>query len=240
MAPEAPPAFALAIFARGPCPGTAKTRLIPALGAQGASEFQAALIADTLRKASALGGSIRAYLFLAGRRTAFSLPSRFTLVPQRGADLGARLEEALRNLLARHDGAVVIGTDSPTLPARLIRQGLGELRYCDAVLGPCPDGGYYLIGLRRQGSGNTIRGIFRGVRWSSSFAFRDTLRNLLCRNFSCSILEAWSDVDRPEDLTRLKHALKRSASVRGLAPETWKFLKKLSALQRRSLAVGRR
>ncbi len=229
MAPEGPPSFALAIFARAPSPGTAKTRLIPVLGAQGASEFQAALISDTLRKAGALRGRIHRYLFLAGREATFSPLARFTLVTQRGADLGARLEGALGGLLARHSGAVVIGTDSPTLPARLIRQGLDELRFCDAVLGPCPDGGYYLIGLRRQGSGDAMRGIFRGVRWDTCFAFRDTLRNLRRRNFSCSVLGSWSDVDRPKDLWELRWELERSAAARRMAPETRRFVKKLRA-----------
>ncbi len=229
MAPEGSPSLAFAVFARAPSPGTAKTRLIPVLGAHGAATFQAALIADTLRKASALRGRICPYLFLAGRKATFSPPSRFRLVTQRGADLGARLEGALRGLLARHCRAVVIGTDSPTLPFRLIRQGLGELQFCDAVLGPCRDGGYYLIGLQGQGTSDALRGIFRGVRWGGCFAFRDTLRNLRRRNFSCSTLEPWSDVDRPKDLWGLRRELERSAAARRGAPETRRFLKKLTA-----------
>ncbi len=214
---------ALAIFARAPSPGKAKTRLIPFLGARGAAEFQAALISDALRKADRLAGRAARYFFLAGRNP-LSRPDSYTLIRQRGADLGERLENAFRRLLSGHPGVVVIGTDSPTLPPRLLREAIRELRASDAVLGPCPDGGYYLIGLRRPRHG-ALDVIFRGVRWGSAFAFRDTLRNFLRRNFSCSVLEAWADVDRAQDVRRLRSELARSDRARRVAPATWRFLK---------------
>jgi len=211
----------VAIFARAPSAGRAKTRLIPLLGARGAAEFHAALISDTLRKVNVLAGRVSRYLFLAGREIPVTESLLdYTLVRQRGPNLGARLEKAFRQLLRRHPAAVVIGTDSPTLPPRLLRKALGELRSCDAVLGPCPDGGYYLIGLRRLSPG-----VFRGVRWGSAVAFRDTLRNLLRRTFACAILEPIADVDRPEDLRRLARKLARSAEARRAAPAVWRFLK---------------
>src|SRR3989442_15683695 len=116
-------------------------------------------------------------------------------------------------MLSRHDDAIVIGTDSPLVPVRVLRLAISELRICDAVLGPCPDGGYYLVGLRDIGfkalSGRLPRkaaapsrsdpgrgprqrlsastAIFRRVRWGSASAFHDTLRNLVDRGLSCSI-----------------------------------------------------
>lgn len=143
---------------------------------------------------------------------------------QRGADPFERLQNVFCRLLRRHPGAVVIGTDSPTMPPRLLREAIRELRVSDAVLGPCPDGGYYLIGLRGP-SREALHGIFRGVYWGSAFAFRDTLRNFLRRNFSCSVLEPWADVDRPQDVRRLRRELARSDAARRLAPATWRFLK---------------
>jgi glycosyltransferase A (GT-A) superfamily protein (DUF2064 family) len=117
-----------------------------------------------------------------------------------------------------------MGTDSPTLPARLVRQALRELQVCDAVLGPCPDGGYYLVGLGRRAA-RTADAVFKRVRWSTAFAFPDTLRNFLVRKLSCSILEPWGDVDRPEDVRRLGKELARSAAARRRAPATQRFLK---------------
>jgi hypothetical protein len=222
---------AIAIFARPPLPGKAKTRLIPLLGSRGAAELHAALIRDTLRKVQALSGRVARYLFVAGLPTPVA-PARFTLARQRGAGLGERLENAFRKLLHRHPCAVVLGTDSPLLPPRILREALRELRICDAVLGPCPDGGYYLIGLRRPRVGGMPGGMFRGIRWGTRFAFGDTLRRLLRYGFPCSVLESLEDVDRPEDVQHLREKLTHSRAARRLAPATWRFLKDLVALSR--------
>ncbi len=229
---------AIAIFARAPTPGKVKTRLIPLLGSKGAARLQAALISDVIHKVNALAG-VSAYFFLSGRSSAVRARrrgprqagagrrpylSRYIVARQRGADLGERLEGAFRRLLHRHPAALVIGTDSPMLPPRIVRQALRELRLCEAVLGPSPDGGYYLIGLRRQ-CARISHGIFRGIRWGSASAFRDTLRNLLDRGFGCSILEPFEDIDRPEDFLRLKEELSGSVAARRLAPAVWQFVK---------------
>ncbi len=216
---------AVAVFARAPTPGKAKTRLIPLLGARGAAAFQVALISDAIRKVEGLGRRVAAYFFLAGggRTPVASWGSHTTLMVQRGAGLGERLERAFRQLLCRHGSAVIIGTDSPTMPPQTLREALGELRFCDAVLGPCPDGGYYLIGLRR------LRlGMLRGIRWGSAFAFRDTLRQLLQQGFSCSVLGTFRDVDRPGDVERLRRALVQRRGARRVAPSTWRFFKQYS------------
>ena len=215
----------MAIFARAPVPGQAKTRLAPLLGSEGAAHLQAALISDGVRKLALLRG-VAPYLFFAGHTPlawmkcgAKPQTVSYALVPQRGADLGERLERAFRRLLAYHPCALVMGTDSPTLGADRLRQALRELDCCEAVLGPCPDGGYYLIGLRRFS-----RALFHGVRWGTRFAFRDTLRNLIERHFSCSVLEPLPDVDRPADLLRLAKSLSHRLELRRLAPATWSFV----------------
>jgi hypothetical protein len=210
---------ALMVFARVPRPGKAKTRLIPLLGRKGAAQFQAALLQDALRKASSLGGHLARYLFLTGGDYADS-PRRFITSRQRGADLGARLERAFGAVLQSHPVALVIGTDSPLLSPRQLRTAFDELRVTDAVLGPCPDGGYHLLGLRRYS-----RGMLRGVRWGTVFAFRDTLAGLLGQGHSCSILEPCDDVDLSADVHRLKRDLARSGAARRLAPSTWRFLR---------------
>lgn len=221
--PETHPC-ALAIFARLPAPGKAKTRLIPLLGPRRAAEFQAALISDSLRKVGTLAGFASACLFFAGRGfLPGGLPPDWKLVRQRGANLGQRLERAFRRLLRRHGAAAVIGTDAPTLSPLLLRVALGELAACDAVLGPSPDGGFYLVGFRRAAA-DKIREIFRGVRWGSRSAFRDTLKNLRRCGFACAILEPCADVDRPGDFRRLVRKLTASRSLRRRAPAVWRFV----------------
>ena len=104
----------------------------------------------------------------------------------------------------------------------MLRLALKELHTTDAVLGPCPDGGYYLVGLRR-----TCRGLFSGLRLGTAFAFRDTLGSLLAHGFSCSVLEPCPDVDLPKDLTALKESLAGNPATRRFAPRTWRFLSKI-------------
>jgi hypothetical protein len=262
----------VAVFARVPIAGQAKTRLIPLLGSHSAAGLQAALISDTLRKVTGLKTCVQPYLFLAGSSTIFrgsaarafrplsrgravctgagarrsrdsgrdarvtplwAPPgiSEFRIIRQQGKDLGERLENAFRRLLRLHPRCVIIGTDSPLIPSRTLRQALRELQACESVLGPCPDGGYYLIALRRTVSPGMLRGIFRRVRWSTAFAFRDTLRNLLRRGLSCSVLAECADVDMPRDVQRLKKKLSRNRVARRLAPATWKFLQRISMVR---------
>jgi glycosyltransferase A (GT-A) superfamily protein (DUF2064 family) len=153
------------------------------------------------------------------------LLSEFRIMRQKGKGLGERLANAFRTLLRLHPSCVVIGTDSPLFPGRILRQALRELRACESVLGPCPDGGYYLIALRQPSDPRMLRGIFRKVRWGTAFAFSDTLRNLLRLGLSCSVLEECSDVDLPRNFQRLKKNLSRNRTARRLAPATWKFLR---------------
>ena len=229
---------AIAVFARAPRSGRAKTRLIPLLGPRGAAEFQAALTVDALRKIDASPSRISRWLFLAGGKfpdflpkgirqaggVRQGLPKQWRVEPQHGTDLGERLDDAFRNLLRHHSAAVVIGTDSPLLPKRILRTALAELRWCDAVLGPCPDGGFYLIGLR-----NLLSGLFRDVRWGTPWAFRDMLRTLIQRGLSCAILEPYPDVDRPTDFRALARHLVEHPGARRLAPSVWKYTKPLMA-----------
>lgn len=109
-----------------------------------------------------------------------------------------------------------------------LRAALGELRVVDAVVGPCPDGGYYLIGVRRF-----ARDLLQGVRWGSRFALRDTLRNFVRQGFSCSLLEPLEDVDRPADFRRLADLLLRQASLRRRCPAVWRFIRENRSMQRK-------
>ena len=221
------PLPALAIFARAPVPRKAKTRLIPLLGPRGAAEFHAALVCDVLQKVNALGSQVVPYLFLAGGRHPISSSlSDYTLVRQRGADLGERLERAFRKLLKRHRGALVIGTDSPLLPGRVLIRALEKLRGADAVLGPCPDGGFYLIGLRRL-----VPGLFDRVRWGSASACRDVQESLRAHDYSCAMLELVDDVDRPSDVVRLNRKLAANPAARRLAPSAWRFVQEFFVLE---------
>ena len=210
------------MFARAIVPGKTKTRLIPSLGPGGAARFHRALVSDALGKVARLRGNLARYVFTSGGSLpAEIVPAAFECRRQQGRDLAGRLGRAFVGLLRNHSRVVIIGTDSPQLTPSLLRLALEELRTTDSVLGPCPDGGYYLIGLRK-----TCRGLFSGLRLGTEFAFGDTLDSLIGHGLSCSVLEPCPDVDWPEDLVALKKSLAIDPSARRLAPQTWRFLSK--------------
>jgi len=197
--------------------------LVPALGARGAAALQSAFISDTVRKARELSSQADCFLFLTDRSYLLPLPPEFHRLLQQGRDLGARLSRAFERLLANHRFAVIIGTDSPELSPLLLLRAMHELESSDAVLGPCPDGGFYLIGLRRAPRARR-KGLFHSVRWGTSRAFRDMARNLSESGLITAVLEPLPDVDRPADFMLLRKKLKRHLALRRLAPATWRLI----------------
>lgn len=183
----------LVIFARAPRPGATKTRLIGALGAERAARLYAAFVTDVRRKGDLAG--LREQLWVAHPDDvdAYEAPRL-----QRGADLGARMSHALGDALERADRALLIGTDSPTLPAAYLRLAADALDAADVVFGPSADGGYYLIGAR--GSAPALGGA--SVRWSTPHALADSRAKVAGRRVAT--LPPWYDVDTPEDLRLLR------------------------------------
>lgn len=221
---------AIAIFARRPAGGRVKTRLIPLLGPRRAALLQGAFLDDSIRKVRGCAKEADAYLYLTGEEDSLVFDAgkpavNFHVREQPAGDLGERLGEAFGYLLQRHRRAVIIGTDSPQLLPGLLRQSLRELQASDAALGPCPDGGYYLVGLRRGPKPPELKRIFGRVRWSSRFAFRDTLRNLAALNLTCSVLDPVPDVDRPRDFRELQKRILQDPKLRRAAPATWRFIR---------------
>jgi rSAM/selenodomain-associated transferase 1 len=194
---------AVVVFARAPRPGMVKTRLIPVLGAEGAAGLHARLAKRTLETARA-GGFRRIELhgtpdcddpffrFCAGHYGA-------VLAPQAPGDLGARMLAAFEATLAAHGRVLLVGTDCAALTARHLRQAERALRDgADAVLTPCEDGGYALIGLRRVDAK-----LFDGVGWSTGSVMTQTRVRLEQLGWTWRELETLWDIDRPEDYERL-------------------------------------
>jgi uncharacterized protein len=178
------------VFARAPAPGHAKTRLIPRLGAWGAARLQARLTAAAVRTARAARcGPVE--LHVTARHSLFDREVRL----QRGRDLGERMYNAFSKAKGP---AILIGTDCPALrPADLRRAARLLAGACDAVLAPAEDGGYALIGLKRA-----KRELFEGIAWGSRHVYADTVKKLA--GYRWRALRTLWDVDRPEDLERLR------------------------------------
>jgi uncharacterized protein len=176
------------VFARAPLPGQAKTRLIPRLGEWGAARLHLRLIRHALRTARAARcGPVELHL---ARRHSMFRGARL----QRGRDLGERMHCAL----ARHPGAILIGTDCPELKAADLRRAARWLRGgCDAVLAPAEDGGYALIGAR-------VPRVewFQGIEWGGPHVYAETVKRL--DGYRWRALRTVWDLDRPQDLERFR------------------------------------
>lgn len=193
---------AVIVFAKAPQAGYAKTRLISALGAQGA-----ALLAERLMRA-ALGHALEAAvgpveLCVTPDRThpAFIAAARsgpVTLSDQGDGDLGERMSNAFDRVLRAHERALLIGTDSPQLDAPYLRAAATALTEADAVFGPAADGGYTLVGLR-----SPAPGLFAEMRWSHGQVMVDTRQRLRASGLRHVELPVLHDVDEPADLAHV-------------------------------------
>ncbi len=192
------------VFARAPCPGAVKRRLIPALGARGAARLYERMLGAALRAAVDAGvGPVELWGTPTAEHPVFEALAaqwRVTLHTQRGPNLGVRMQAALERALGTACGAILIGSDCPTLAADDLREAARRLRAGDdAVLGPALDGGYYLIGLARP-----MPGLFHRVPWGSEAVLAITRGRLQAAGERWSELRAQRDVDRPSDLGRLE------------------------------------
>ena len=179
----------IAIFARWPEPGKAKTRLIPALGAEGAAKLYAKLLEVTVREARASG--LPFHLRVTGDD-----PARFR--DWLGDDLNVRGQGDgdLGEKLARVPiPGLMIGSDCPGLTAALLREAADALATHEAVIGPADDGGYWLLGLREP-----CRDLFTGMAWSTPQVFPETMRRLDALGTVPHLLPKLTDIDTGEDL----------------------------------------
>jgi rSAM/selenodomain-associated transferase 1 len=205
-----PEPIAVAIMAKEPRAGEAKTRLCPPLSLADAAELYRRFLLDKIEQVRSLRTARPAIAYTpAGARAFFEeVAPDFVLVPQRGADLGDRLANSLGELLDRgHRGALAIDSDTPTLPLGFLQQALDLVMRpeIDVVLGPTEDGGYYLIGLR-----TVHRELFEAMAWSTSQVLGETIRRAEARGLQVACLPSWYDIDTPEDLARLRSALAAS------------------------------
>lgn len=191
---------AIAILAKAPVSGYAKTRLIPALGADGAAALQARMIERTVKAATSVGlGPTALWAAPDESHPLFrSMNARFGIALHRqpDGDLGARLHAAIAH---SRRPTLAIGTDCPALDADHLHRASATLRNYDAVVIPAEDGGYVLIGMREPQPS-----LFEGMQWSTDRVMDETRQRLRDLNLRWRELPTLWDVDRPEDVERMK------------------------------------
>jgi uncharacterized protein len=133
------------------------------------------------------------------------LAGSILLARQRGNDLGPRMAAAFHSSWAKGtERAVLVGTDCPELDAPCIGLALDHLRVHDMVIGPAYDGGYYLIGLRRE-TEPMMAGLFSDIAWGTAGTFSQTMERAAWAGLTTVTLKELHDIDRPQDLQYLRH-----------------------------------
>ena len=202
------PGACIIVFAKAPEVGKVKTRMIPALGAQGAANLHEKLLRHTLATATAAQlcpvqlWHVSSLLLLQPHPFFLRCQNDFpvSLHEQCGNDLGERMHHALTAALQKYTYAIVIGADCPALTAQYLQQALDALQQgSNIVLGPAEDGGYVLIGARQSHPD-----LFSGVTWGTASVLDETRTRLREMEWQWQELAELWDVDRPEDLSRLE------------------------------------
>jgi rSAM/selenodomain-associated transferase 1 len=184
------PVARVALFTRWPEPGKAKTRLIPALGADGAAALHQRLTERAVATVRASGLPLEV-------RSTGAAPSAFrdwlgrdvAVVDQGDGDLGARLARA-----AAEPPVLLLGADVPDVSPALLQAAAAALADHPLVIGPAEDGGYWLLGLAEP-----MPQLFGGVAWGTDTVFAETLARA---PVAPALLPMLADLDRPEDLAR--------------------------------------
>lgn len=192
---------AVAVLARAPMPGFAKTRLIPALGADGAAALQARLTAHAVEMARAAAiGRVTLWTSPDVSHPSFAILAQqhdLVLAQQPDGDLDTRMHAAV---VAANGPVLIIGSDCPALAPRHLQTAAACLRDgIDAVMVPADDGGYVLIGLRQPQFA-----LFTNMIWSTDGVAAETRRRLARLGLSWREPARLWDVDRPNDLPRLR------------------------------------
>ncbi len=192
----------IAVFARWPRVGHAKTRLIPALTPDFAHQLHVAMLADALDAARSASAERRT-LWWAGApadRSGVPIAEPIEVFDQASGDLGDRLAHAFITLMGdRDDRAIVIGSDCPWLDAQALDHAFGALERSDVVIGPADDGGFHLIGI---GSKNRtlLPGLFHGIAWSTERTLEETLAQVRERGLQVELMPGAADIDTAADL----------------------------------------
>ena len=197
----------LIIFSRYPEPGKTKTRMIPALGAEGAANLQLRLSEYTLKQARNLRQfrEVDIAVYFAGGDINLMkewLGNDVNYYKQAEGDLGIKMQSAFADNFNKDKGRVVIiGIDCPSVDSNVLDSAFEALQDNDLVLGEAEDGGYYLIGLHcRDVPWNVPTELFINIEWGTNRVFTTTKSIAERLALSIGYLPVLRDIDRPEDL----------------------------------------
>lgn len=192
----------IVIFAKAPIPGFCKTRLIGALGEEGAAALAAKMLCRTVEVAMQANiGPIELCVAPEPEHAtlrALDVPPEVVWTRQAEGDLGARMMAAVLRTFARDENVLCIGTDCLALEVKHLKEAALALRQDPVVIAPAHDGGYVLLGLSQFDTS-----IFQDMAWSTDQVFRETMHRIEHLGWHVTQLDTLRDIDEPEDLAFL-------------------------------------
>ena len=223
-----PPATVLAVFAKQPIAGQTKTRLAQETSSAWAIAAAEAMLEDSLDLFADIEldcldrehpnpsrkNAARQIVYAPANATDYFgilARNRFALTPQSDGDLGDRLGSFFDWAQERFKKTIVVGTDSPTLPADYVTGAIRALDTSDVVIGPAIDGGFYLLGMASK----RVRP-FKCISWSTPQVLEQMLPQF-GRQARIAMLSRWYDIDTVEDWARMRTHI-RAMRLRGLDP----------------------
>ncbi len=204
---------AVVLMSRLPVAGATKTRLMPMLSGQQCADFHRACLGDISRAITDSG--FPAYLYYAAEPGHINNWTKEQMAeiwgagiagqgglifrPQCQGDLGERLRQAAREVLDRHEAVLLVGGDMPDMEGRILQQAGEKLEQVDVVIGPAADGGYYLLGVKRDHPQ-----LFHDIPWGGDQVLAVTMRRSEETGLSCARLECGADIDDWEGLVSFR------------------------------------
>lgn len=224
----------LVIVAKEPVPGKVKTRLFPKFSPAVSADLYRCFLHDRIQEVSTLNEVDRAIAYTpedAGETFTTLALDGFELFAQKGKHLGERLNNIFLEKLSQGYKAVsIVDSDSPDLPKSLIKESFELLlsKRADIVFGPCYDGGYYLVGMRKPHPE-----LFRNIPWSTANVLSVTLEKARKMGLNVKLLSNWNDLDTFEDLIEFYNRYKdRQLSKDWAGSKTFSYLSQLEKINK--------
>ena len=211
----------LLLLVKDPAHGPVKTRLARAIGQDTARTLYENFIHDMIsrleKEAFPLFICVHPENALAGLKALFGKHLQY--LPQRGDNLGRRMENCLRDAFSRgFHRAILLGSDIPDLPGEIVTDAFRFLNTVDCVIGPSIDGGYYLIGFRND---SLLPEAFSDMRWGTETVLAETTEILTRFHLSTHLMRTWGDIDTVDDLKRFLEQNRDTS----LCPRTMAYLR---------------
>ncbi|HET8921746.1 MAG TPA: TIGR04282 family arsenosugar biosynthesis glycosyltransferase [Candidatus Acidoferrum sp.] len=223
----------LIIMAKAPRPGAVKTRLAKSFSLQAVTELYKCLLNDTIALAQTLDRVEIAMMCPADdlEDLSHAVAQSVRVVPQAGSGLAAALDSVFTQFAASGQPVIAFNSDSPHLPASVLKSAFDALEACDLVVGPTHDGGYYLVGARAFHPS-----LFSHDGMGTASALEALLSRTDALHLKVRLLDPFYDIDVGEDLNQLAEELQR---IPGKAPRTAKWLSEWASTRSQSAQTGR-